>query len=278
MVDLFHRAEAAPRDPATPAQLSALEKANSVRAERNAERARKRSDAAAARQEVLRKQVAAAMNSLRTSALAALKSWTADARTVVVDVESTDLNGRVIEVAVVDLAGTVLLQRRINPGCEIHPGAQAIHGLTQADLAGQPAWDGVVDEFEAVTRGRNVLAFNATFDGLTIARSTEVSCGSEKGRLARKAAEDWHCVMGAMAPLMGEWDSKYNDFKLPSLARAVVFANADVTGLPPAHSAVGDALRTVALVHAAALLPAKEFAVNEIPDLWLAYRPRAVSS
>ncbi|TQF12017.1 3'-5' exonuclease [Myxococcus llanfairpwllgwyngyllgogerychwyrndrobwllllantysiliogogogochensis] len=276
LVELFRRSEAKPRGAATPAQLAALERANTVRVARAAERDKQRLEHEASRRAQVRIEVAVAMNKARANALSLFKSWASDRQAVVLDVEATDLKGRVVEVAVVDLAGAILLHRRISPGCEIAPEAQAVHGLSLADLAGEPGWESVVDEFEAITSGRPVLAFGAHFDGPTIARTTEVVCGPERGRRARKAAESWLCVQGAAAPLLGAWDPKYNDFKLPSLSAACAFARVDVTTLPRAHSAVGDALRTVALVHAAARLAVDELTADGIPDSWLTYRPRAV--
>ncbi|TIP38979.1 MAG: DNA polymerase III subunit epsilon, partial [Mesorhizobium sp.] len=53
----------------------------------------------------------------------------------------------------------------INPqGRAIHAEAQAVHGISAADLAGKPIFAEIVDEWLAFTDGAKLIAHNATFD------------------------------------------------------------------------------------------------------------------
>jgi DNA polymerase III epsilon subunit-like protein len=71
-----------------------------------------------------------------------------------------------VEVAVVAAAtGATLLDTLVSPGCPIQPGAQAVHGITDADVAGAPPWNEVLPKLLTVTRGRTVLAYNAFTSG-----------------------------------------------------------------------------------------------------------------
>jgi hypothetical protein len=113
---------------------------------------------------------------------------------VILDTETTDLDGYVVEVAVVDAAtGATLLDTLVDPGCPIQPGAQAVHGITAADVAGAPPLSEVLPELLTVTRGRTVLAYNAAFDAGVIARHTSRD-QLDPGHLAE--AGRWACLMG----------------------------------------------------------------------------------
>jgi hypothetical protein len=92
---------------------------------------------------------------------------------VILDTETTDLDGYAVEIAVVDAAtGDTLLDTLVNPGCPIQPGARAVHGISDADVAAAPLLADVLPRLLAVTRGRTVLAYNAAFDNDVIARHT----------------------------------------------------------------------------------------------------------
>jgi hypothetical protein len=67
-----------------------------------------------------------------------------------VDTETTDLDGYVIEIAVVDACtGDTLLDTLVNPGCAISPGAQWVYGITDAEVADAPPWSQVLPELLA---------------------------------------------------------------------------------------------------------------------------------
>ncbi len=84
----------------------------------------------------------------------------------IVDVETSGLDGSIIEIAVIDAAtGDVLLDTLVDCSpVEIEPGAIEVHGLTAADLVGAPRWPEVFATLAAVTASRVVLAYNAKFD------------------------------------------------------------------------------------------------------------------
>jgi hypothetical protein len=113
---------------------------------------------------------------------------------VILDTETTDLDGYVVEVAVVDAAtGATLLDTLVNPGCPIQPGAKAVHGISDSDVAGAPPWAEVLPQLLEVTRDRTVLAYNAAFDAGVIAQHTR------RDRLGPGHLEEdgrWACLMG----------------------------------------------------------------------------------
>ena len=84
---------------------------------------------------------------------------------VILDTETTDLDGYVVEVAVLDAAtGDVLLDTLVNPGCPVQPAARWVHGINDGQLAESPPLAEVWPRLLAATAGRTVLAYNAEFD------------------------------------------------------------------------------------------------------------------
>lgn len=93
-------------------------------------------------------------------------------REIIFDTETTGLDfrdDRVIEIGGIELVNRFPTGRSIhfyiNPqGREIHPEAQAVHGISAADLADKPTFPQIVEEFMAFTEGAKLVAHNANFD------------------------------------------------------------------------------------------------------------------
>lgn len=93
-------------------------------------------------------------------------------REIVFDTETTGLDpreDRVIEIGCVELVNRFPTGRTfhayINPqGRPVHPEAQAIHGITDADLADKPLFAAIAEEFAAFVGDGLLVAHNAGFD------------------------------------------------------------------------------------------------------------------
>lgn len=93
-------------------------------------------------------------------------------REIVFDTETTGLDARLDRV--IELGGVELFNRfptgrtfhhYINPqGRAIDVEAQAVHGISAADLVDKPTFDAVADEFLAFIEGAKLVAHNASFD------------------------------------------------------------------------------------------------------------------
>ena len=93
-------------------------------------------------------------------------------REIVFDTETTGLDWR--EDRVIELGGIELVNRfptgrtfhkYINPqGRQINPEAQAVHGISMADLDGKPAFPDIAAEFLEFIDGAHLIAHNASFD------------------------------------------------------------------------------------------------------------------
>ena len=113
---------------------------------------------------------------------------------MVIDTETTDLHGEIIQVAVVDLAGTVLLDTLVRPSTPIAPAASLVHGMVDSDVATAPSLADVAPALAEVTRGRLLLAYNAPYDYGVIENGLRAA-GLDPAHLAR--ARSWHCLMRA---------------------------------------------------------------------------------
>lgn len=89
----------------------------------------------------------------------------------VIDLETTGTDtrtDRIVEVAVLTVYpdGTVVpFVRRVNPGRAIPAGASAIHGITDADVAGAPAFAAIAPDLFAALVGSDIAGFGvANFD------------------------------------------------------------------------------------------------------------------
>lgn len=130
------------------------------------------------------------------------KAVLADGAACIVDVETSGLDGSIIEIAVIDAAtGDVLLDTLVDCSpVEIEPGAVEVHRLTAADLVGAPRWPEVFATLAAVTASRVVLAYNANFDLGRVLHDCR-RAGIDPAHLADP--DRWQCVMARRCDALG---------------------------------------------------------------------------
>ncbi len=93
-------------------------------------------------------------------------------REVLLDTETTGLEvaqgHRVIEICCLELNNHLptgrVLHRLIDPGRDIDPEAERVHGITRASLIGKPAFAEIADELLAFLGEDPIVAHNAPFD------------------------------------------------------------------------------------------------------------------
>jgi DNA polymerase-3 subunit epsilon len=196
-------------------------------------------------------QVAAAkrlgiMAKLRSSlAVAGAKAcaWL-DAGALFLDTETTGLGhqAQIVEIAICDASGAVLLESRVKPTVPIEEGAAAVHGIEAAALADAPRWGDISHRVKAILAGRELATFNAEFDRRII-RQTSAAFGECCAWLDTVTIR---CAMHLAAEAYGAT----NRYGTISLAEATLKAGVTWTGA--AHGAAADARATVDLVTAIA--------------------------
>lgn len=179
-----------------------------------------------------------------------------DSNCLILDTETTGLyDGEIVQIAVINTRGEALMDRLVKPVRPIPAGATAIHGITDADVECAVSWAVVSEELEKLITGCNLVVYNATYDRKMMHQSAE-KAGLPK--VEWKEVCNWHCAMQAYAEFYGDWNDWHQSYRWQRLTDAC-----SQMGVPepnaPAHSALGDCLRTLALLKKmAAWQPAPE--------------------
>ena len=87
-----------------------------------------------------------------------------DADLLLLDSETTDLHGFLVEIAITDREGAPVFHSLVNPLEEIDPQAQAVHGITPDELAGAPTFAQIEPQLREIVWGKTVVIYNAAFD------------------------------------------------------------------------------------------------------------------
>jgi DNA polymerase III subunit epsilon len=173
----------------------------------------------------------------------------------ILDTETTGLNSpEIIELAVMDLKGQVIINQRFNPKNKVEAGAAAIHGLTNEILLKYPRWDVIADRIEQILLERNLLIYNFGFDYNAL-----WTTHARQDRTFPDFRGD--CVMQQYSQFIGEWHNYHHNYRWQKLPGGD-------------HSALGDCLATLAVIEemaAADIRPIGSIGINllELEDLEL---------
>lgn len=159
--------------------------------------------------------------------------------TLFLDTETTGLHGHIgiVEIAIVDQDGNVLIDTLVNPEMPIPAQATAIHHITDADVVGAPALAEIMPRVNQIIRGKRVVIFNRSYDQrlfpcrLNQARSVHcamlrfgqlsIASGRGNGTLASAAAWAGHVWTGSPHRALAD-----------SLAAASVWRSLDAAQIP----------------------------------------------
>lgn len=175
-----------------------------------------------------------------------------EANALILDTETTGLgdDAELVELAVIDCAGAVLLDTLVRPSGPVPAEAAAIHGITDAMLADAPTWSEIHARFCGLVEGRQVVIYSREFDTRVITQTARryglqapqgFDLVLEPGRI--------HCAMHAYARFRGEWSAEKGRYRWQKLSAAAVQQGVTVTN---AHRALGDCLMTLGVVRAMA--------------------------
>ena len=147
-------------------------------------------------------------------AVAWARTVLADPRAVVLDTETTDLDGEVIEIAVLTMAGEVLLDTLVCPAGvlgPISPAATEVHGLTMADVAEAPRFAQLSAQVAALLQSASrIVAWNSAFDYFTLQRTCALA---QVADLAQPTSERWACAMEMYAQWWGDYSDYHGDYR-----------------------------------------------------------------
>lgn len=182
------------------------------------------------------------MRTMPSPAVTWAREITADPRAVFLDTETTGLDGsaEIIDIAVIDCSGDVLLDTLVRPQRPIPAASSQIHGLLDHHVANAPSWTDVYQVLVPILAHRPVVIYNVDYDRKVMhqcCRQWSLSTFSEAGM--------WECAMLAYAEFRGipGWRGRgYRWHKLEAAAKAF--------GVPPGnHRARADAEACRQVVH-----------------------------
>ena len=157
---------------------------------------------------------------------------------VYLDTETTGLGGdaEIVEIAVVDHRGKPLVDTLIRPRGPIPPDATAVHGISDTDVAGAPAFTEVLPHLLDVLSNKHVAIYNAEHDLRLLRQSQPASAWVDFGRIAAATT----CVMETYARFYGDFHEYHRTFTWQSLDNAAV--QCGLSWESQAHRAMSDAM------------------------------------
>lgn len=149
-----------------------------------------------------------------------------DRNWLILDFETTDLHdAEIMQIGVIDCAGTVLMNQLIKPRREPAPGALAVHGITMERVADAPDLLDVLPQLAAIIHGKTVLVYNLSFDkGVLSGCLYERDIDSDPWLQQTK----WLDLMVPYSNWYGDWSRSREEYRWQRLGGT--------------HEAVGDCL------------------------------------
>ncbi len=162
------------------------------------------------------------------------------------DTETTGLTDRdeICEIAVVDLAGTVVINSLVKPAKKTQWFAAAdIHGITREMVADAPTFGDLLPRLETLLRGRTVVAYNLQFDAGKIMSSAVANDIEELTFMpwwfpyGEQKQSTWHCAMEMYAAFYGDWNPYHGSYRWIRLSTALSQCGIELpTGVHRAHA------------------------------------------
>lgn len=199
---------------------------------------------------------------------------------VVIDTETTGLSedAEIIEIAVINMRGEVLLDTLVKPTQPIPPEVTEINHITNEMVANAPAWRDVFPKVLVIISHHKWLAWNSGFDARMLQQSclrTGFFSNESPSYIALITTRIHTSHIDAKAVYnqwYGEFDEKRKAFKRQSLTTAAARHGVSVEG---AHRALADCKMVLAVLEkVCSPVPQPERAVNELlPPCPFCYGP-----
>lgn len=144
---------------------------------------------------------------------AGMKRWAAQVlagskQYVILDTETTGLDddAQIVEIAIIDTLGNVLLDTLVKPVGPIPAAATAIHGITDEMVAEAHTFAQLLPRIEAIIAPRKTVIYNAAYDIRLLAQSARLWNIEPPNTLA------YFCAMQAYAEWYGDWSSYHRSY------------------------------------------------------------------
>jgi DNA polymerase III epsilon subunit-like protein len=162
---------------------------------------------------------------------------------VILDTETTGLysDAEIVQLAVIDKTGAVLLDTLIKPTQPIPERAIWIHGITDAMVEHAPTFDEIYNALLMAIGGKRVVIYNASFDIAMLHQSEQwdqIRRNPQKACLGQDGWQGlavWEDAMIPYSDWVGDWSNYHRSNRWQSLPGGD-------------HTALGDARATLALI------------------------------
>lgn len=156
---------------------------------------------------------------------------------IIMDTETTGLyDAEIVELAIIDLSGNVLLNTRINPvnGAKLYEkrngiAAVDVHGITIEALQEAPTFPETYEAIKAVLQYKDLLIYNFAYDSPLLNHVCRLH------QLDEIEIRYSDCVMNIYAKFYGRWNNYFESYTWQPLPSGD-------------HSALGDCRATLALI------------------------------
>ncbi len=145
----------------------------------------------------------------------------------------TDYIDGIVELAVIDHDGRVLLQILVRPHRPIPAAATAIHGITNAMVREAPAWPDVWPQVHDILKGRHVGTYHAEFD---------IKMLQQSHRHARMQWQQIGATKFCIMKLYADFRNEPGEYGAPRWHKLEEAGRQCGIALPNAHRALADAL------------------------------------
>lgn len=145
------------------------------------------------------------------------------------DTETTGLDddAEIVEIAILNAEGEILLQELCRPSKPMAPEAAAVNKIDPAELDAAQPWPSIAGQVAGLLAGRLVICHNADYDARLIRQTCRIH------NTPPPAPAEWDCTLQLLWPLNGE--------RRPRLTRAMELAGAEYPAEGSAHRAAYDA-------------------------------------
>lgn len=159
----------------------------------------------------------------------------ADAKTVVIDTETTGLPSKdpdteICQLSIIDVKGRSLLSMLVKPNKPMSDEVIEIHKITNDQVQFQPTFPQIAPFVSFVLASKHIVCWNSDFD-VKLLWSLYRKYKIEVPKIAGAS-----CAMDKYSEFIGEWNEKKDGFKWQKLP--------NLSGLP-SHDAFSDCVSTV---------------------------------
>lgn len=154
---------------------------------------------------------------------------------LVLDTETTGLyEGEIVQIAIINSAGEILLNTLVKPVEPIPADATNIHGITDHMVKDAPSWIDLAPKIKTILEGKLLVVYNAVYDRKMMHQTAE---RHNLPKVEWKEITTWLCAMEAFAEFYGDYNRYRGSYRWQKLVMAARHCGVEYAD---AHDALAD--------------------------------------